>query len=57
MLSSGHYLGASSVTAGQPQGTGETMETEGTGHVSPVATVTISAPSATTVQRPAQAEA
>ena len=42
VLSPGQYLGSSIATAG----TGGTLGTEGTGHVSPVAIVTTSAPSA-----------
>ena len=52
----GPYLETPDATLGQPLGNGGTFETEGTGHVPPVATVTTSAPSATTDQSPIESE-
>ncbi len=57
VLSPGPYLGAPSVTAGQAQGNGEAMETEGTGQTLAVSTVMTGAPSTTTDKGTVQAGA
>ncbi len=48
------YLGTPSMTAGQPQGTGEGMETEGTDQTRSVSTVETGAPGTMIDQGPAQ---
>ena len=57
IFSPGPSLEPSSVTEGQPQGTGGILGTEETGYAPAVATVMTSAPTTTTDQSPAQAEA
>ncbi len=57
VLLPGPYLGTSSVTAGQLQGIGGTMETEGAAQTPVVSTVTTGTPSTMTDQGPAQAGA
>ncbi len=55
MLSLSPYLGVPSTTAGQAQGPGEAMDTEGAGQAHEASMVTTGASSTTTDQDPAQA--
>ncbi len=55
VLAPGLYLGASTANAGQAQGPGRVMDTEGAGHAPGESTVMTGVSSTTTNQGPAQA--